>query len=783
MPKIPSMTEAERLNSVTSSRLQMEELSERLRLLIGSQPPEELLGYLYSRRLLGAMRDEGGVPGAPLPVPLMDKDAINQSQFVLEYVHAVWAASPSLTNGRLDESRVHQILQIAEELRAATMSHCIFSSAGTEGGAFGDATRDVEFTAKSTWVLLRGNRYQVLEEEFFTYVLAPHDDALRRVYGVSSKEIAAGFQRMADAVRTGHMRAVAAVELQMASAMSYAAAHGGDMEDAVKIWRDAEPEAAAAATRAFQDLFQGGICNMSWSSGLPEALLADLAYRRGEDQEFFAPGEYRGTPLRTLPARKKPLITLESGQYAPDPCFIRDAGYRALLWNLLRRAPEYKAEFKDRQQSMSESAFVDILGPQLAGAQVFRNVWYKDVQNRQWVENDLLVLLDDALILVEAKAGAAASIASPALDFARHVQSVQDLVVKAYTQCRRFFDYLTSADEVPIFARDDDRYVEVERLRRKDFRVALPIGLTVESFSPFSAMCKELPGIEPLLGAHAFISLSIDDLFVLGRFLPTAGELLHYLEVRQHVAGLRMARLFDEVDHLGAYIRRNRFDSDLQAQLAEGADLVTWDGMSDVVDRHFEGDDWATRAVPTQPCPAEVRDLLACLDRTRAPGWLGSDSAIRDYGGEGREDLAVMLTRCRSSLAEHESRYFCLGASPSLFVWLQRSGTTINTAELRIKAAAAQLAGLSTEQIVLVAHASSREGYVRVERDTSVNGASEIDQSLVFSEAEQLRARMKPLPKLRTEVHRHAADKLPGRNERCWCGSGRKFKKCHGAKS
>ena len=25
------------------------------------------------------------------------------------------------------------------------------------------------------------------------------------------------------------------------------------------------------------------------------------------------------------------------------------------------------------------------------------------------------------------------------------------------------------------------------------------------------------------------------------------------------------------------------------------------------------------------------------------------------------------------------------------------------------------------------------------------------------------------------------AEKKPGRNEACWCGSGKKFKKCHGA--
>jgi len=108
------------------------------------------------------------------------------------------------------------------------------------------------------------------------------------------------------------------------------------------------------------------------------------------------------------------------------------------------------------------------------------------------------------LVLVEAKAGAAATIASPVSDFSRHVQAVQDLVIKAYRQCKRFFDYLGFADEVAIFTRTGDRYVERGRLRRSEYRVMFPVGLTVESFSPFSAMCKELPEIVPLLGKHAF---------------------------------------------------------------------------------------------------------------------------------------------------------------------------------------------------------------------------------------------------------------------------------------
>ncbi|MCO1445309.1 hypothetical protein [Burkholderia multivorans] len=80
-------------------------------------------------------------------------------------------------------------------------------------------------------------------------------------------------------------------------------------------------------------------------------------------------------------------------------------------------------------------------------------------------------------------------------------------MLKAYKQCERFFNYLNSSDEVPLYHLVDGKYEECGRVRRADYRVMVPIGLTVESFSPFSTYCKELPQVEPLLGRHAFISL------------------------------------------------------------------------------------------------------------------------------------------------------------------------------------------------------------------------------------------------------------------------------------
>jgi len=146
------------------------------------------------------------------------------------------------------------------------------------------------------------------------------------------------------------------------------------------------------------------------------------------------------------------------------------------------------------------------------------------------------------------------------------------------------------------------------------------------------------------------------------------GEFAHYLEVRQAVAGMKGAHLFDELDHLGAYVQKNRFDQDIEEQRAEN-DLTSGMGRHEpVVDRHFENEDWATRPVPRQQMADEVLSLLGTLDRTRKPGWLSAESHIRNYGDEGRNNLAHLLAQLRGtlssipagiSLSQPMCRYLC----------------------------------------------------------------------------------------------------------------------------
>ncbi|WP_428239609.1 YecA family protein [Gynuella sp.] len=761
----------------------MEETAANIRALILGMPAQELLGYIYAQRIMKQLADNEMTSEENNNND--SREQINELQFLLEYVHAVLASDEAPEEVKFDEEQCVELFDLSNKLRGQAMFFAMASSAdNTKKADLSPDMAEMEFHIKSNWISLRGNRYQVLEGEFYRYVLEPHDDILKEVYGAGAEEIAKGFQDIANATRTGQADAVDIMRMQFEAAQNFAAAQEKRLEDVMELWVAENASQSEAVGYAIEDMFRGGIANVSCHTNLPAELLADLAYQRGEEIDFFAEGDFVGTPYRTLPARKKPLIQLETDYYAIDPCFARDAGYRALLFNLLQRKPDYKQRFSDRQKVMSEGAFSDILSEQLPEAIVYQEVYYKDPFTKQWSENDTLILVDDVLYLVEAKSGAAATIASPALDLKRHLQSIQDLVLKAYYQCKRFFNYINSAEEVPLYKLIGGRYEECGRIRQSDYRVMIPIGLTVESYSPFSTFCKELSEINPLLGKYSFISMSIDDLFVLKRILPTPGVFAHYMEVRQALAGIKQAHLFDEFDHLGAYITKNRVDQDLIEQFESGnADLIVLNDMSVPIDRNFEGESWETDPIPTQEFPEEILKLLGALDISRSPGWLLAESRIRNYGEQARKDLSKLLTDLRKTLEKNPARYFVFGGdSQPLFIWMQSSRHDIDWKEINNKASAAALCTMVPDITGLLVEVGSGSTYDQAHHFViQIPTEKTEDNSHIFDEALRMNQRARSINTSREEGRSRPRKKIKiGRNETCPCGSGMKYKKCHG---
>ena len=201
-------------------RASMERDAARLKELVLKQPPLDLLTYLWSQLQMGAMLKSDDAPAAGV----LPNDGEADVHAALEYAHAVFSCFPRCPEREepLNESACVEILSLVEDLRHTALMHSLAASSRERTGSFGRSTGDVEFSARSAWILIRGNRYQVLEQEFFEFVLAPHDDALRSAYGVGAADVAAGLQAITTAMREGINSALATVEQLMAATESLA---------------------------------------------------------------------------------------------------------------------------------------------------------------------------------------------------------------------------------------------------------------------------------------------------------------------------------------------------------------------------------------------------------------------------------------------------------------------------------------------------------------------------------------------------------------------------------
>lgn len=724
---------------------ELKTVCQEIRYLIKAQPPRSLIGYLWAQLMRSLIdrrdpkRDKGGLPSV----------ASNENAlvFAMEYIHATIAVDGiSEEATKLDEAQAKKIIELSDQALSLCFRYGMAASS-TENAVMSIEDKKIGFDILSNWVLIRGRRFQVLEEEFFSYVLAPHDTAIRDIYGITAVTFAKEIQKIANAARTGVDRAQQRMLKMMQKVATEKVKGRKNWPNLIAATKNKNPQFDKEMIDIFDDMFNGGIFNLTKNSDLPQKLLADLAYTPGRNLEFDDASPIAGTPFKTLPARVRPLVLLGDEYYCTEPNFIRDASYRTLQRALISHNAAYREEWNKRQKGMSENAFPDLMSEHLKGATVLKDVYYPIGKNR-WAETDCVILLDDVLLNIEAKAGSEA-LSAPAENLKAHIDSIEGLVKSAYRQSKRFIDYIHQRPEAPLYERRaDGKYSEVARVTVAKLRKIFPIGLTVEAFTPFSASVKEDGEVTAMQSRYNFVSLSIDDLMVIRQILGGTGEFLHYLDVRQSLAGLKNAILFDEIDHLGIYISQNRADEKIKRLMEEHqADHVWIDGMDqDIIAPYFADSKWPNSNKPAQKYPAKTRELLETLEQTRAAHWLEADNFIRDLSDDGRAQFADNFESSFSNLNAKPLTYFAVGGGVIAVFGLMRVNTPNFRAILTARAEAVALA-FAEQRVRLFELLVGPSGNIKLARMIWVKAPSMLrkDYGEISYEAQHLKSKIKPL--------------------------------------
>jgi len=110
------MNDQERKEATASLLKDMETTAARMRALIVSMPPHELLGHIYARHVRKALADQR----KPAENFKADgtHDVVNDNQFLLEYVHAVLASDPARADVSFEEAQCAELFELGSPLRA-----------------------------------------------------------------------------------------------------------------------------------------------------------------------------------------------------------------------------------------------------------------------------------------------------------------------------------------------------------------------------------------------------------------------------------------------------------------------------------------------------------------------------------------------------------------------------------------------------------------------------------------------------------------------------------------
>lgn len=413
---------------------------------------------------------------------------------------------------------------------------------------FPDYTDDVKHIVFESQLLylVRGQRYQFLEVEYYDRLLAIHNEIFTSTFGISSREIVEGIKKLQRALSQGKIDAISSL---------------GDLVDSyfetgetdVSKFNEMYPDAG----REFADNFLGTrLRNVITITGWPEKFVKSLSWEVNECKDFFDEKDFSGWPVVDLPIQKRPFIKISDQYYCFDYYSFIDNFYRALQKTVSREAPSYR--WSDFQKEASEQMVADVFSQILPGCSTSRDNYYpinKSLKNL--AENDLLVQYDNVLLVVEVKAGSFVYTA-PLTDFENHIVSYQNLIEKADKQCKSTYDYLLSSDEAIIY--NQDKSIKT-RINMREIKDIFTISLTIDNINDYAARAEKLKFLE--LKSKA-ICISIDDLMVYREFFDSPLVFLHFLQQRRQATQDSKLALNDELDHLGMYIKHNMYCIQLQ---------------------------------------------------------------------------------------------------------------------------------------------------------------------------------------------------------------------------
>lgn len=633
----------------------------------------------------------------------------------------------------------------------------------------------LRFGLDSRSLIIRVRRYPLFFLEHLRAALLPFTTHIVQAYGITLDDLVSGIGKLNDYHKTGFLERYSDVN-DAFDALADGLVDAGRSPDLIATEEGRTELKAILETdtlREKAERFQEGI-RLAFTeaaflitdvSGLPHQLLSLLSVRPGESvlTALTGPNYDDLSPLSTSPLHYKPFIEVGGEFYSFFHSGFEDHIADIIEEDLLERFPDEADTLLDRKSEQLEAQALETLQTLLRPEHTASSAYYPNPDAVGGLtEIDGLILIDDVLLLLEAKSGTLSEGTKRGAPKSIR-KDLLELIVDAHHQAERAERYIRSSDEVPFF--DSTGRREIFRLRQSDVRRIIRVVVTREDLGWVGAHLATLSSFDPKLNSTFPWHISLDDLRIVAElFSDRPLQFLHYLETRLAAAAQTTLAQSDELEHVALYHKMNSYH-DLPAGPVDRFSFAA--SYMEEIDRYFlERAKRESPEVPTQQLTPNINELVLALQESGLPRRVEAGSHILSFGAEGRTQLENGLEFLKEGLTTKRLRTMRL---PSSAAKLGLTVSCLDDAHWRdeLLSSAVQMEQSACERWLLVQIARRSAWEVR---------RIELLQPGRFSEADLLEARSRHEKRVKDTIARER----PGRNDKCPCGSGEKFKRCHG---
>jgi hypothetical protein len=581
-------------------------------------------------------------------------------------------------------------------------------------------------------------------------------DEILEIYGITAENLISGLRVMEHNLSAGRLDAMNKIENLIDNLP----------EDIKHPTEDFLKEAQETTLQVIGiDLF-----DVKKYSKWPDSLIEDLSLGVNEDNTFYSHDEFKGWPLWELPIQRKPFIKLSGISYCFDYYNFFDNFYRSLKKAVFSHGDQYQEKWKISQTNASEKLVEKIFEDILPGCNGYKSNHYKIKGGS--AENDLIILYKDVLFIVEIKAGAF-TYTKAFFDIQAHKRSLDALIQKAEKQCIRTKDFICSST-IATFYKDDALEQFSFSIKSADYSQIYMLSVTVDDINEIASAVEK---IQIVKAKEDIVSLSLDDLWVYRDYFDSPAEFIHFIKQRILSTKSQEVYTFDELDHLGLYIKHNIYTR--QAEDIGRGNTVHFNGYREELDRYYAGKLLGKKIVkPKQNIPKSIRHIiLECIENAEIEKPLQFTNFLLDLSSESRqtfEDSICKLSKREKAIGRMipllcfgEANYCLLIKIPGISSFEANRINDYVEANLlksgRDQCYLIQLELNSSDEIIDVYAKLYKCSEIKSERTDFLKSYGD---EIVSKRIENFK------------IQNHKKKIYP--NDPCPCGSGKKYKKCCG---